>query len=80
MPPGRRWLVGTALVSSLLPGVNAFYLPGAAPHDYHVEEPVRLLVNALTPMLASSDGAKIVRWNLFMPPLLPHTIPPEICD
>ena len=41
--------------------VNAFYLPGAAPHDYNEGDPVRLFVNALTPMLAGNDNAKIVR-------------------
>ena len=41
--------------------VDAFYLPGAAPHDYHEGDEVNLLVNALTPMLAGSGNAKIVR-------------------
>lgn len=46
---------------SLFASSNAFYLPGAAPHDYHEGEEVRLLVNALTPMLAGNDHAKLVR-------------------
>jgi hypothetical protein len=48
-----------ALVASSIP-VNAFYLPGAAPHDYRVAEKVDLFVNALTPMLSGSDDAKLV--------------------
>ncbi|KAI0082071.1 Nonaspanin [Panus rudis PR-1116 ss-1] len=47
------------VVLSLLACSDAFYLPGAAPHDYHQGEPVKLLVNALTPILASSDNAKL---------------------
>lgn len=61
MPAGHRWFLYGALLPTLLTCTNAFYLPGAAPHDYHEGEPVRLLVNALTPMLAGSDNAKIVR-------------------
>ncbi|KAH8828001.1 hypothetical protein DL96DRAFT_1601229 [Flagelloscypha sp. PMI_526] len=34
---------------------QAFYLPGAAPHDFKTNESVPLLVNALTPMLSSSS-------------------------
>ncbi|KAK2463253.1 hypothetical protein APHAL10511_004908 [Amanita phalloides] len=37
----------------------AFYLPGAAPHDYHRGEKVELFVNALTPMLAGKKDAKL---------------------
>jgi hypothetical protein len=48
-----------ALVASSIP-VHAFYLPGAAPHDYRVAEKVDLFVNALTPMLSGSDDAKLV--------------------
>jgi transmembrane 9 superfamily protein 2/4 len=40
---------------------NAFYLPGAAPHNYVYGEQVNLFVNALTPMLAGTDDAKLVR-------------------
>jgi len=47
-----------ALVVSSIP-VHAFYLPGAAPHDYGVAEKVDLFVNALTPMLSGSDDAKL---------------------
>ncbi|KAI0281057.1 Endomembrane protein 70-domain-containing protein [Russula aff. rugulosa BPL654] len=47
-----------ALVASSIP-VHAFYLPGAAPHDYRVAEKVDLFVNALTPMLSGSDDAKL---------------------
>jgi Endomembrane protein 70 len=48
-----------AVVASSVP-VHAFYLPGAAPHDYQVAENVDLFVNALTPMLSGSDDAKLV--------------------
>jgi len=48
-----------ALVASSIPA-QAFYLPGAAPHDYKVAEKVDLFVNALTPMLSGSDDAKLV--------------------
>jgi transmembrane 9 superfamily protein 2/4 len=48
-----------ALVTSTLP-VYAFYLPGAAPHDYREGEKVELFVNALTPMPSGSDDAKLV--------------------
>ncbi|CDO74465.1 hypothetical protein BN946_scf184979.g20 [Trametes cinnabarina] len=47
------------LALSLLSTVHAFYLPGAAPHDYHEGEPVELFVNALTPMIAGHDDAKL---------------------
>ncbi len=49
------------LVLSLLSTAHAFYLPGAAPHDFREGEPVDLFVNALTPMIAGNDNAKLVR-------------------
>jgi transmembrane 9 superfamily protein 2/4 len=53
-------LAGT--LALLLPlCANAFYLPGAAPHDYAAGEQVNLFVNALTPMLAGHDDSKLVR-------------------
>ncbi len=54
------WLLSAAVLS-LLPAGHAFYLPGAAPHDYHDGEKVELFVNALTPMIAGYDNAKLVR-------------------
>lgn len=54
------WLLGAAVLS-LLPAGRAFYLPGAAPHDYHEGEKVDLFVNTLTPMIAGYDNAKLVR-------------------
>ncbi|KZT72084.1 hypothetical protein DAEQUDRAFT_809354 [Daedalea quercina L-15889] len=54
----RACLLGGILVS-LLPTTHAFYLPGAAPHDYAEGEVVDLYVNALTPMLAGHDNAKL---------------------
>jgi transmembrane 9 superfamily protein 2/4 len=50
-------IIGAALLAS----ANAFYLPGAAPHSYHRKEKVELFVNALTPMLAGREHAKLVR-------------------
>ena len=50
--------LGCALLVSNAAG---FYLPGAAPHDYKPGEKVDLLVNALTPMLANEEHAKLVR-------------------
>ncbi|KAH9047779.1 hypothetical protein EDB84DRAFT_1575086 [Lactarius hengduanensis] len=61
MTLASRSLVGlvlVALVTPLVP-VHAFYLPGAAPHDYREGEKVDLFVNALTPMLPGSDDAKL---------------------
>ncbi len=58
----NRSLIGVvlvALVTSIVPA-HAFYLPGAAPHDYRVGEKVELFVNALTPMLPGTDDAKLV--------------------
>ena len=51
-------LLLTSLIST---GVNAFYLPGAAPHDFQEGERVELFVNALTPIIGSTDNAKLVR-------------------
>jgi len=45
----------------LVNNVAGFYLPGAAPRDYKPGEKVDLLVNALTPMLANEEHAKLVR-------------------
>lgn len=61
MAPKYAWYLTGALVTNLLSSAGAFYLPGAAPHDYHEGDPVQLYVNALTPMLADYDNAKIVR-------------------
>lgn len=43
---------------------RAFYLPGAAPHNYVRGEQVNLFVNALTPMLLGTEDAKLVSWLL----------------
>lgn len=44
---------------ALAPEIYAFYLPGAAPHNYAEGERVDLFVNALTPMLAGTDDSKL---------------------
>jgi transmembrane 9 superfamily member 2/4 len=51
-------IIGAALLASL---ANAFYLPGAAPRNYHRGEKVELFVNALTPMLAGKENPTLVR-------------------
>jgi transmembrane 9 superfamily member 2/4 len=63
MSPTSHFLSGAVLVALLtfsIP-VHAFYLPGAAPHDYTQGEKVDLFVNALTPMISGADDAKLVR-------------------
>ncbi|KAI0743516.1 Nonaspanin [Daedaleopsis nitida] len=52
------WLLG-AIVLRRLSTAHAFYLPGAAPHDYRENEKVDLFVNALTPMISGDDHAKL---------------------
>lgn len=54
----RLLSLGCALLAN---NVAGFYLPGAAPHDYKPGEKVDLFVNALTPMLANEEHAKLVR-------------------
>lgn len=54
-----RWYLLGGTLLSLFATIHAFYLPGAAPHDYREGEPVRLLVNALTPILKGTDNAKL---------------------
>ncbi|KAF5321341.1 hypothetical protein D9619_001767 [Psilocybe cf. subviscida] len=44
-----------SLTLSLLHAVHAFYLPGAAPHNYAKGDKVELLVNALTPMRSGTN-------------------------
>ncbi|KAG7098584.1 hypothetical protein E1B28_000513 [Marasmius oreades] len=44
---------------SLSSSALAFYLPGAAPRNYARGEKIDLFVNALTPMLAGNDNAKL---------------------
>ncbi|KLO19440.1 Nonaspanin [Schizopora paradoxa] len=55
----RQQALLLTVASQLLLSANAFYLPGAAPHDFHDGERVDLFVNALTPMIGSSDNAKL---------------------
>lgn len=50
----------TAQLLLVLPQIHAFYLPGAAPHNYAEGDKVDLYVNALTPMLSGSSDAKLV--------------------
>ncbi|TFK75400.1 endosomal P24A protein [Pluteus cervinus] len=51
------YVAGVSL--ALARSANAFYLPGAAPRDYREGDKVELFVNALTPMLAGTDDAKL---------------------
>jgi len=73
------YLLGGALLA-LIPSVaHAFYLPGAAPHNYEQGDPVNVYVNALTPMLTSGDDSKLVwfpyyvRSSLFLPVFRNHS-------
>ncbi|KAF8235984.1 hypothetical protein L208DRAFT_1422169 [Tricholoma matsutake] len=49
-------------IATLFLGIcaHAFYLPGAAPHDYALGDQVNVLVNALTPKLLGKDDPKLV--------------------
>ncbi|THV02328.1 endosomal P24A protein [Dendrothele bispora CBS 962.96] len=47
----------TLLACSL--SAHAFYLPGAAPHNYAQGDKIELYVNTLTPMLSGKDDAKL---------------------
>lgn len=55
-----RILLPLSFLLPLLSSALGFYLPGAAPSDYEENQPVDLFVNALTPMLAGTDDAKLV--------------------
>lgn len=57
----HRFLLGSILLLRAV-GVNAFYLPGAAPRNFEQGEQVDLFVNALTPMLSGNDNSKLVRY------------------
>lgn len=50
-------LLGLILAIS---SARAFYLPGAAPRDFEANEQVELYVNALTPMIGTTDNSKLV--------------------
>jgi hypothetical protein len=65
---------GVAVLLLLPSPLRAFYLPGAAPHDYKIAEPVAVFVNALTPMLVGSQDAKLVRVRLNLFPYMIQTI------
>ena len=52
------------LISSInISTVNAFYLPGVAPTDYALGDPVPLLVNALT----SIDSKSLLAYDYYLP-------------
>ncbi|KIY50336.1 hypothetical protein FISHEDRAFT_39632 [Fistulina hepatica ATCC 64428] len=55
-----KWKALGFAVPLLFVSSNAFYLPGAAPHDYERGEAVQVYVNALTPMLTGSDNVRLV--------------------
>lgn len=56
-----NWIITLYLCNLLFASSDAFYLPGAAPHNFVRGEQVPVMVNALTPMLSGSDDAKLVR-------------------
>ena len=55
-----RLVLPVAVAGLLAACVDAFYLPGAAPHDFHSGERVDLFVNALTPMIGNANNSKLV--------------------
>ena len=55
-----RHLSALCTLGLLAGRVTAFYLPGAAPHDFQSGERVEVFVNALTPMIGTADNAKLV--------------------
>ena len=56
----RRVAQYLLLLGLLAPCVEAFYLPGAAPHNYEAGERVELFVNALAPIIGKANNAKLV--------------------
>ncbi|KAH9070708.1 hypothetical protein EDB83DRAFT_2367754 [Lactarius deliciosus] len=69
MTPASRSLVGlvlVALVTPLVP-VHAFYLPGAAPHDYIEGEKVGLFVNALFPGPDDTKLRSLINYDYYHP-------------
>jgi transmembrane 9 superfamily member 2/4 len=50
----------------LVTQASAFYLPGAAPHDFQSGEHVDVFVNALTPMIGTADNAKLVSLSILL--------------
>lgn len=56
----KRLALKLALAAFSSIGVRAFYLPGAAPHNYQDGERVEVFVNALTPMIGATVDGKLV--------------------
>ena len=57
----KRRLALSLLAAAAVAPSSAFYLPGAAPHDFVNDEPVDLFVNALTPIMGAGNDSKLVR-------------------
>ena len=53
-----------ALVALWINVSAAFYLPGVAPHDYTVDDPVALYVNSLTPM-SNSQVKSVISYDYY---------------
>lgn len=68
IPFFRMRLISQAIATLFL-GIcaHAFYLPGAAPHDYALGDQVNVLVNALTPKLLGKDDPKLVSCRNYDP-------------
>lgn len=68
MKERHHFLLGSILLLPVV-SVSAFYLPGAAPHNFEQGEGVDLFVNALTPMLSGNGDSKLVRYldSLYVP-------------
>lgn len=73
-----RILVASILWPTL--STNAFYLPGAAPHDYKLNETVAVFVNALTPKLLYGDSDKLVSLSAPLMSSWSYPLPQEIND
>ena len=67
LPSVMRSEVFAAVLLAVAGNVDAFYLPGSAPHNYQEGDQVDLFVNALTPMLSGKDDAKLVRITSSLP-------------
>lgn len=63
----RRLALHLALAVLLSTDAQAFYLPGAAPHNFQDGERVEVFVNALTPMIGATENGKLVCCNDLVP-------------
>lgn len=76
----RRLALHLTLAVLLSTDVRAFYLPGAAPHNFQDGERVEVFVNALTPMIGATENGKLVSCNGLLLLRMLTSIWPEIHD